>query len=287
MKKGIALAAVAVLVFTYCSREEKPEPEPENILARVNQDVLTYEDIIYQIPPELRANMTDDNILDAVDTWINTEVLYQKAVEMGLDNEPDVKAMIKWGIKETVANKYIEQEVSSKIGITPSEVDKAYQAQKDKYKLTEDRFRASHILLDDYETAMAVYDRLKKGSEFEEMVFDYSKDRQSANRGGDIGYFTAGQVEKSFAEAVKSLKIGSISKPVKTSYGFHVIKLTDRVKAGTDLDSTEAVTRIQNQILAGKQAEVLRRVVDSLRTEADIETFPLVAPGKRIPQDGQ
>jgi hypothetical protein len=287
MKNGIILAAFAVLIFMVCSDDKEPEPESENILARVNQEVLTYGDIIYQIPPELRANMTGEYLLEAVETWINTEVIYQKAVEMGLDDEPDVKAAIKWGIKETVAKKFIDLEISSKIEISPSEVDAIYQTQKANYKIAQDRFRASHILLGDYETAMAVYNRLENGSSFGDMVADYSIDRQSANRGGDIGYFTANQVEVPFAETVKKLKEGSFSKPVRTSYGFHIIMLTERIKAGSELDSTEAKGRIQNQLLAGKEAEGFNRVIDSLRTQADIETYPLPGPDKRILQDGQ
>jgi hypothetical protein len=306
MRKGIIPAAFAVLIFIVCSDHKAPEQESENILARVNQEVLTYEDIIYQIPPELRPNMTDDYLLEAVETWINTEVVYQKAVEMGLDDEPDVKAAIKWGIKETVAKKYIDQEISSKISISPSEVDSIYQMQKNNYKLEQDRFRASHILLGDYETAMAVYNRLKTGSGFGELVAamavynrlktgsgfgelvaDYSIDRQSAGRGGDIGYFTANQVEEPFAETVKKLKEGSFSKPVRTSYGFHIIMLTERIKAGSELDSFEVKSRIQNQLLAGNEATRFNRVIDSLRTRADIETYPLPGPDNRILQDGQ
>lgn len=287
MRKGIIPAAFTVLIFIVCSDDKAPEHESENILARVNQEVLTYEDIIYQIPPELRSNMTDEYLLEAVETWINTEVVYQKAVEMGLDDEPDVKAAIKWGIKETVAKKYIDQEISSKISISPSEVDSIYQMQKNNYKLEQDRFRASHILLGDYETAMAVYNRLKTGSGFGELVADYSIDRQSAGRGGDIGYFTANQVEEPFAETVKKLKEGSFSKPVRTSYGFHIIMLTERIKAGSELDSFEVKSRIQNQLLAGNEATRFNRVIDSLRTRADIETYPLPGPDNRILQDGQ
>ena len=287
MKNGIILTAGMILALIVCSENGKQESQTGNILARVNNEVLTYEDIIYQIPPELRANMTDEDLLDAVDTWINTEVLYQRAVAEGLDEEPDVKAMIRWGIKETVAKKLIDKEISSNIEVPSSDIEEIYRAQKDKLKVEKDRFRASHILLDDYETAMAIYNRLKNGSKFEDLVNDYSRDRQSAVRGGDLGYFTADQVEASFAQAVNNLKEGSISKPVKTSYGFHIIKLTERVRAGSDLDSLEAKGRIRNQLLTTKQAEMLRSTIDSLRNEANIETYPLPGPEKRITQDGQ
>ncbi|UCE65727.1 MAG: peptidylprolyl isomerase [Candidatus Zixiibacteriota bacterium] len=285
MKYGTVVIAILITgSIVYC---DKAEQDHKVILARVNNEVLTYEDIIYQIPPDLRVNLTDENLQEAVETWINTEVLYQRAVERGLDKEPDVEAMIKWGIKETVAKKLIDSEISSKISLSPGEIDSIYRTQKDRFKVEQDRFRASHILLDDYETATAVYNRLKKGSDFENLAVDYSRDRLSAKSGGDIGYFSADQVELPFAEAVKGLKEGAYSNPVKTSYGFHIIMLTERIEAGTRLDSLEAVKMIENQLLAGRHAESFQKIVDSLRAESDIEIFSLPGPEERMLQDGQ
>ncbi len=285
MKYGIVVIAILIMgSVVYC---DKTEQKDETVLARVNNEVLSYEDIIYQIPPDLRANLTDENLREAVETWINTEVLYQRAVQRGLDKEPDVEAMIKWGIKETVAKKLIDSEISSKISLPPGEIDSIYRTQKDHLKVEQDRFRASHILLEDYETAMAIYNRLKKGSNFESLAGDYSKDRLSAKSGGDIGYFYADQVELPFAEAVKGLKEGTFSKPVRTSYGFHIIMLTERIRAGTRLDSLEAKKMIENQLLADRHDESFQKTVDSLRAESDIEIFPLPGPEKRVLQDGQ
>jgi peptidyl-prolyl cis-trans isomerase C len=285
MKYLTAVISLLVLISSVCS--DNTGSDDEDVLARVNDEVLTYQDIMYQIPPDLRGDVTDEYLSDAVETWINTEVLYQKAVERGLDKEPDVKAMIKWGIKETVAKKLIDLELSSGIAPSSSKIDSIYNAQKNSFKAQQDRFRASHILLGDYETAMAVYNRLKKGSEFENLAMDYSIDRQSAKSGGDLGYFTADQVEPTFAESVKGLKIGSYSKPVKTSYGYHIIKLTGRTEAGTSLDSLEARKMIEDRLMAGKQAESFQKLIDSLRTRADIEVFPLPGSEKRALQNGQ
>lgn len=285
MRYGIVLIAVLMTGAVVCS--DKGGREDDIVLARVNDEVLTYNDIIYQIPPDLRKNLTDEDLRELVETWINTEVLYQSAVNKGLDKEPDVQAMIKWGIKETVAKKLFDSEFSSEFEISPDEINSIYQLQKDSLQVKQDRFRASHILLDDYETAMAVFNRLKKGSSFDNLALDYSIDRQSAKSGGDIGYFSADQVESPFAEAVKGLKEGEYSKPVRTSYGFHIIMLTERVTAGTPMDSLEAKKMIENRILAGRRAEGFQKFVESLRADSHIEIFPLPEPEKRLLQDGK
>ncbi len=285
MRYGIILMAILIAGSMFCSDEG--EREDDVVLARVNNEVLTYNDIIFQIPPDLRESLTDEDLRELIETWINTEVLYQSAVKRGLDKEPDVEAMIKWGIKETVAKKLFDSELPSQEDLSPAEIDSIYQLQKDSFKAEQDRFRASHILLDDYETAMAVYNRLKKGSRFESLAMDYSRDRLTAKLGGDIGYFSADQVELPFAEAVKGLNEGDYSKPVRTSYGFHIIKLTERVTAGTLLDSLEATKMIENQLLAGRRAAGFQKIVDSLRAGADIEIFPIPGPEKRTLQDGK
>jgi hypothetical protein len=286
MRYAIIIVVFLILMSTACSDKTKTESD-EAVLARVGDEVLTYSDIVYQIPADLRANLSDEDLQDAVETWINTEVLYREAVKMGLDKEPDVQAMIKWGIKETVAKKLIDSELSSDVATSSAEIDSIYQRQKDRLKVDKDRYRASHILLDDYQTAMAVYKRLEEGSDFGSLAMDYSVDRQSAKSGGDIGYFSEDQVESPFALAVKGLEKGEYSKPVETSYGFHIIKLTDKMNAGTKLDSLQAMKMIENQLKAGQKAVSFQNLVDSLRAESDIETFPLPGPEKRILQDGQ
>lgn len=276
---------VILTMFIACSQETNQENEAA--LAKVNNEILTYEDLLFQIPPQLRYKITDENLLEAVETWINTEVLYQKAVEDGLDKEPDVKAMIRAGIKETLAKKFIETELTSNIDISPVLIDSIFHARKEQYKLDEDKYRASHILLDDIETAKAIYERLKKGANFNDMALDYSKDRRSADNNGDIGYFTADQLEPTFAEAVRKMKIGSFSKPVKTSYGYHIIKLTDRKRAGSDLDSLEAKNVIREQLFVGRHAEAFQKIVDSLRAEAIIERFPIPGAENSLIQNGR
>ena len=181
-----ALMAVVTGVLLSCSGDDKPEG---TVLARVNDEVLTMEELMYQIPADYRNQVTPEGLSDVIDNWVNTEVLYQEAVKRGLDHDPEVEAVIKAGIRDAVARKMIDTELENKVVIPPSLVDSIYAAQKDSFKLDEDRFRASHIFLETAGEAEAIYDRLQKGDDFAALARDYSKDRQSAEQGGDIGYF--------------------------------------------------------------------------------------------------
>ena len=85
--------------------------------------------------------------------------------------------------------------------------------------------RASHILVGTEAEAAAISKKLATGSKFEDLARQYSK-CPSGQKGGDLGFFGRGMMVKEFEEAAFSLPPGSVSKPVKTEFGFHLIKVT-------------------------------------------------------------
>ena len=86
-------------------------------------------------------------------------------------------------------------------------------------------FRASHILVKDQATAEKLYERVKKGESFESLTRQYST-CPSKSKGGDLGWFGEGQMVAPFENAVRKMSTGSISRPVRTQFGFHIIKKT-------------------------------------------------------------
>ena len=109
--------------------------------------------------------------------------------------------------------------------------------------------RASHILINQYGSdennlneANKLYQRLTAGESFEKLAVEYSKDPGSGSKGGDLGYFSKGMMVKEFEDACFSGNVGVEQKPVKTNYGYHIIKVTDRA------DRKFVVERIVNQV---------------------------------------
>lgn len=88
-----------------------------------------------------------------------------------------------------------------------------------------DKIKCSHILVNKQSEALQVLERLKKGESFAELARELSTDRGSGKRGGDLGFFGRGQMVKTFEEAAFKLKKGEFTKePVKTQFGYHIIK---------------------------------------------------------------
>ena len=86
-------------------------------------------------------------------------------------------------------------------------------------------FRASHILVKDQATAERLYERVKKGESFQSLAHQYST-CPSKSKGGELGWFGEGKMVPQFENAVRKMSVGAISKPVKTQFGYHIIKKT-------------------------------------------------------------
>lgn len=88
------------------------------------------------------------------------------------------------------------------------------------------KIKCSHILVEKHSQALAVLERIKMGEKFGKIAKEVSIDSASAKRDGNLGYFSKGKMVRQFENAAFSLQISQISEPVKTEYGYHIIKRT-------------------------------------------------------------
>ena len=133
-----------------------------------------------------------------------------------------------------------------------------------KQMATEQEVRARHILVATEDEAKAILAELKKGTDFAELAKEKSKDPGAAAEGGDLGYFTKDQMVPEFAEAAFKLDKGQVSDPVKTQFGWHIIKVEDkRTKPVPEFDKVkdqvetyvdaQGAGRLRRQAARGRQ----------------------------------
>ncbi|WP_150304020.1 SurA N-terminal domain-containing protein [Pseudomonas saliphila] len=158
--------------------------------------------------------------------------------------------------------------------------------QREVGNLVEQR-RAAHILVEiDEDEAAALartqeaYERLQAGEDFADVAKEYSDDSGSANRGGDLGFTVQGAFDPAFDEALSALDEGQVSEPVRTSYGYHLIKLTDL--QAPDLPTLEEMRESLEQELKTELVE--RRFVEASQELADLayESADLVGPAESL-----
>ncbi|OWW21127.1 peptidylprolyl isomerase [Noviherbaspirillum denitrificans] len=205
--------------------------------------------------PQLRAMVKEE--------LINREILIQEADKLGLSNSADVKNQVEIA-RQSIAIRALVQDYLKKNPVKDSEI----QAEYDKFKSQagDKEYHARHILVDKEEDAKAIITKLKGGAKFEDLA-KQSKDPGSAGNGGDLDWASPASFVKPFSDAMVALQKGQVTEaPVKTQYGYHVIKLED-VRAAK-LPSLEEV---KPQIAESLQQKKLQAYQEDLRKKAKIQ----------------
>jgi foldase protein PrsA len=159
----------------------------------------------------------------------------------------------------------------SQINITESDVRSYYDQNKESFS-TPEQVRASHILVETKAEADAIYTQLKNGADFAKLAKEKSIDPGSSVIGGDLGYFERGIMVPEFEDAAFSLKVGEISQPVQSDYGYHLILVTDH-KAEV-VPTLESLTeQIKDTLASQKIYELSQSLINELRDKADIKNM--------------
>lgn len=150
-----------------------------------------------------------------------------KAYQMTL---PQFKEQIKESIRQQLKQEILKRVVVGDIKPSDGELKQYFQDHKDEYSQPE-KIKARHILLNSQTKAEKVRKLLEEGADFAKLAKKYSQDKSNKDQGGDLGWFSRGKMVPEFEEVAFSLKIGEVSDPVKTKFGYHIIKLVDRKEA--------------------------------------------------------
>ncbi|MGE7186547.1 peptidylprolyl isomerase [Peribacillus sp. NPDC006672] len=120
--------------------------------------------------------------------------------------------------------------IEPRITVTDDEISTYFEDNKDTFAKPE-QVEASHILVEDEKTAKKVAKEIAEGGDFAKLAAEYSTDTQTADNGGSLGYFGKGDMVEEFDDVAFNLDIDKVSEPVKTDYGYHIIKVTGKKEA--------------------------------------------------------
>jgi peptidyl-prolyl cis-trans isomerase C len=246
--------------------------QDDPVVAKVNgtdirqSDLAAAEEDIGQNLPPMQADAKRDYLV----TYVMDMLILAKAAEdKKLGDSADFKR------KAAIARNKLLMEALltdvTKTAVTDAEMKKVY-AEATKAMGDEKEVHARHILVEKEDEAKAILADLKKGGDFAAIAKEKSKDPGSKENGGDLGYFAKDQMVPEFAEAAFKLDKGQLSDPVKTQFGWHVLKVED--KRSRPVPEFEKVKdQVEQYVVRKAQADL----VTKLRSEAKIEKIPAKA----------
>jgi len=172
-------------------------------------------------------------------------------------------------LREQVATQIkIEKIIGADVAVTDEEIAAYFEENKDSFDQPE-TVRASHILVETREEAESLLKQLEAGADFAELAAEHTLDEMTKESGGDIGDFARGEMEEGFEETAFSLEIGETA-IAETSYGFHVVRVTDK-SAAQEATLDSAREEIVDYLTQSKLADLVDGWIADREAEADIE----------------
>lgn len=193
-----------------------------------------------------------------------TDAEFRQALEQRRWTLADLKNRL----RGTITMQNLTERVT-KVTVTDAEIQKYFTEHRSEYDQPE-QVRASHILLESEAEARFVLARLRRGEKFGELAQQYSKDPGSKTQGGDLGFVSRGQLVGEFEKVAFSLEPAQTSSPVKTQFGFHIIRVTD--KKPPQAARIEVVRdQIRSQLMTRKREAAFQEWLKTARAQAKIK----------------
>lgn len=252
--------------------------QSDKVVARVDGMAITEgelklaeEDLGERLAQVPEAKKRDEIINFLVDLKLGAKAATAAKIAEG----PDFAARLAYYREKVLLDEYLTRE--AKKAATPEAARKLFD-ETTKAMAPEEEVRARHILVEDEAQAKAAAERIKKGEDFAKVAGELSKDPGSGKEGGDLGWFTKDRMVPEFAETAFKLEKGQVSDPVKSQFGWHVIKVED--KRTKPLPEFEAVKPQIDQYLERKAQQ---DIVLALREKAKVERLdnPAEAPAAK------
>ncbi len=219
---------------------------------------MAFDDVIGQLP-NMPAKLRFPFVVEFL---IERHLLAQVAAKDGIANSEDYKRRLAAYQAKALRDSYLTEKIAP--AVTEAEIKAAYDKEAAKVQQTE-RVRARHILVATEKEANDIEAKLKAGTKFEDLAKQYSLDG-SKDYGGDLGYFTAPEMVAEFSKAAFALKVGEVSAPVKTDYGWHVIRMDDR-KMGSAQPFDQVKDAIKNVLVRDKVQALLASLQGTAKVE--------------------
>jgi peptidyl-prolyl cis-trans isomerase C len=234
-QRPIAFATIAALLFVLpaasgCSKNsssEAPASASDPVIARVNGVDIKQSDLALaeeDVGADMQAASPEAKREHLISYLADIIMVTQAADKKNLADNPDFKRRLAFLRSKLLMGYELQEE--AKTALTDEALKQTYD-EAVKSMSGQEEVRARHILVEGEDEAKAIIEQLKGGADFAKLAKEKSKDPGAAE-GGDLGYFTKDQMVPEFADVAFKMYPGQLSNPVKTQFGWHVIKVEDK-----------------------------------------------------------
>jgi peptidyl-prolyl cis-trans isomerase C len=245
------------------------QPLKDPVVATVNGQPIRLSEleIAQQSLPQQYRNMPLQAVFPALlDRLVDSKLVVLEGKKNKVNEDPAFKKRMAFVEDQVLQDFWIQREIARKV--TAEKLQQRYD-ERLKSMPSEEEVHARHILVATEDEAKALIADLKKGTAFDKLAKEKSTDKASGAEGGDLGWFKKSDMVKEFADAAFALKKGELTEtPVKTQFGYHVIKVEDRRKA-----PPPAFEELADQLREEMSREAVTAQLDQLRSGAKIEKF--------------
>ncbi len=243
------------------------------VLAKVNGKEIKQSDLDFLLqglgPQRAMQFQSEEGRKQLIDELIHQELFYIDAIDSNVNEEEEFVAELE-SAKVNLLKQYAIRKLLQSVKVETEEVAKYYEENKDKFK-TEESVQASHILVETKEQADDIVKEINEGLDFAEAAGKYSKCPSKGN-GGDLGEFTKGKMVPEFEEVAFDLPVGEISEPFSTQFGFHIVKVTNKVE-GAQKSLEDSKAEIARMLLMKKQNDAYVEKTSALKEKNSVEVL--------------
>lgn len=271
---GFLLLLLALSAATAFSQEK----EPTDVLATVGNRAVTREmldHIISTIPEENRVPfLTPDGRKKILDEVVSFMLMAEAAKAEGLDKDPAIKTRLEYAQTEYLAREYFRRQLAKAPQVTEQELEAYYKEHLSEFKPPEE-IQTRHILVKTEAEANKILEQVKAGKDFSELAKKYSIDPAGA-RGGKLelqdgrDWLPKGTFEKSFEHVLFKIPKGEVGGPIKTQFGWHILKVEDR-RTPEPPSFVQVRAMIKNRLQEQKNTQINNQL-----TEQAKKTVPVV-----------
>ena len=258
---SVLMAALIIVSISGCGKDKG------KVVASVGDRKIYIDDVnMFFDRSGVRFLTADDEFKakrDFIDTLVSNDLLILGAYEKNIDQDPEVIKVVEGEEVKFLLDILFDQEIISKANPSEAEI-------KDWYAKGAEEIKASHIVVESEDQANDLLKQLKDGAIFEDLAVNNSLDPSAKRNQGDVGWFSWGMMVDNFQDAAYAMQPGEISAPVKTQFGYHIIKVVDRRKVEHRPTYGELKEQIRTNIIERRRRDLMRDYVEKLKAKYPI-----------------